>query len=61
MVAYFLGGVLLSAATSALYSVGHWPAVCALGAGTAAVGLIAWLASEQAMTGRLPLGADSSS
>lgn len=60
MVAYFLGGVVLSAATSALYSGGGWPAVCALGAGTAALGLIAWLVSEYAMTGRLPLGARSS-
>ena len=36
MVAYFSGGVALSAATSALYSSGGWEAVCALGAGTAA-------------------------
>jgi predicted MFS family arabinose efflux permease len=59
MVAYFLGGVVLSALTSALYSTGGWGAVCALGGATAALGLIAWLASEKAMTGRLPLGADS--
>jgi predicted MFS family arabinose efflux permease len=61
MVAYFMGGVVLSAATSALYENGGWPAVCALGAGTAAVGLLAWLATEYAMTGRLPLRADTSS
>jgi predicted MFS family arabinose efflux permease len=61
MVAYFMGGVVLSAATSALYSGGGWPAVCALGAGTAAVGLIAWLITEYAMTGSLPLGAERSS
>jgi predicted MFS family arabinose efflux permease len=59
MVAYFSGGVALSAATSALYSSGGWGAVCALGAGTAAVGLISWLVTERAMTGRLPIGADS--
>ena len=59
MVAYFLGGVALSAATSALYGVGGWGAVCALGAGTAAVGLAAWLITEYAMTGRLPLSANS--
>ena len=59
MVAYFSGGVALSAATSALYSSGGWEAVCALGAGTAAVGLIAWLVTERMMTGRLPIGADS--
>jgi hypothetical protein len=61
MVAYFSGGVVLSAATSALYAGGGWPAVCALGAGTAALGLIAWLLTEYAMTGRLPLGAERSS
>jgi predicted MFS family arabinose efflux permease len=59
MVAYFSGGVALSAATSALYSSGGWEAVCALGAGTAAAGLITWLVTERAMTGRLPIGADS--
>ncbi len=59
MVAYFSGGVALSAATSALYSSDGWGAVCALGAGTAAVGLITWLVTERVMTGRLPIGADS--
>ncbi len=59
MVAYFSGGVALSAATSALYSSGGWEAVCALGAATAGVGLITWLVTERAMTGRLPIGADS--
>jgi predicted MFS family arabinose efflux permease len=57
MVAYFLGGVALSAVTSALYSSGGWYAVCGLGAATAAFGLIAWLVSERVMTGRLPVGA----
>jgi predicted MFS family arabinose efflux permease len=61
MVAYFLGGVALSAATSALYGTGGWPAVCALGVGTAGVGLVAWLITEYAMTGRLPLGAHAGS
>jgi MFS family permease len=60
MVAYFSGGVALSATTSALYASGGWGAVCALGAGTAAVGLITWLVTERVMTGRLPIGADSS-
>jgi hypothetical protein len=59
MVAYFLGGVVLSAITSALYASGGWDEVCVLGAATAAVGLVAWLVSERAMTGRLPIGADS--
>ena len=59
MVAYFSGGVALSAATSALYASGGWAAVCALGAGTAALGLVTWLVNERVMTGRLPIGADS--
>ena len=59
MVAYFLGGVVLSAATSALYAAGGWGAVCVLGVTTAATGLLAWLITEYAMTGRLPLGADT--
>jgi predicted MFS family arabinose efflux permease len=61
MVAYFLGGVVLSAATSALYASAGWPAVCVLGVSTAAIGLITWLVSEHAMTGRLPLSAERSS
>lgn len=61
MVAYFLGGVALSAATSALYDADGWGAVCALGAATAALGFVAWLVTEYAMTGRLPLSAERSS
>ena len=49
MVAHFSGGVVLSAATSALYSSGGWEA-CALGAGIAAVGLITWLVTERVLT-----------
>ena len=56
MVAYFSGGVALSAATSALYSSGGWDAVCALGAATAAVGLVIWLVSERVMMRRLAVG-----
>jgi predicted MFS family arabinose efflux permease len=56
MVAYFMGGVALSAASTALYSAGGWGAVCALGAATAAVGLVSWLVTERVMTGRLPIG-----
>ena len=48
MVAYFLGGTVLSAATSALYAGAGWEAVCALGAGTSAVALAAWVATESA-------------
>jgi predicted MFS family arabinose efflux permease len=49
MVAYFLGGVALSALTSALYASGGWSSVCVLGAATATFGLIAWLLSERVM------------
>ena len=59
MVAYFLGGVVLSATTSALYASGGWYAVCVLGEATAAVGLVTWLVTERALSGRLPIGADS--
>jgi predicted MFS family arabinose efflux permease len=57
MVAYFMGGVILSAITSALYSSGGWGAVCVLGAATAAVGLLAWLVTERVMTGSIPIAA----
>jgi predicted MFS family arabinose efflux permease len=43
MVAYFVGGVSLSAATSGLYAVAGWGAVCGLGAGTAVVALAVWV------------------
>jgi predicted MFS family arabinose efflux permease len=42
MVAYFTGGTLLSSVTAALYAADGWGAVCALGAGTGAAGLLAW-------------------
>lgn len=42
MVAYFLGGVILSAITSQLYAADGWEAVCLLGAITAAIALVAW-------------------
>lgn len=58
MFAYFLGGVALSAATSALYGIGGWGAVCALGAATAALGLAAWLITEYALPRRVPVSAD---
>jgi predicted MFS family arabinose efflux permease len=57
MVAYFMGGVILSAITSALYSSGGWGAVCVLGAATAAIGLLAWLVTERVMTGSIPIAA----
>jgi predicted MFS family arabinose efflux permease len=46
MVAYFIGGVTLSALTAALYSTGGWTGVCILGAGTAALALAVWVAAE---------------
>jgi predicted MFS family arabinose efflux permease len=46
MVALFLGGATLSAATTALYATGGWSGVCILGAATAAVAVGVWLATE---------------
>jgi len=44
MVGYFGGGAAGSAAAALLYAAAGWPAVCALGAGLGALGLVAWLA-----------------
>jgi cyanate permease len=55
MVSYFLGGAVLSAATSALYAGAGWDGVCVLGAVTALLALVAWIvteASRRAKTGR---------
>jgi predicted MFS family arabinose efflux permease len=46
MVACFLGGTALSAATSALYASDGWEAVCGLGAAASLVALVAWVVSE---------------
>jgi predicted MFS family arabinose efflux permease len=46
MVAYFLGGALLSALTSSLYGSDGWGGVCVLGAATAALALGVWAATE---------------
>jgi predicted MFS family arabinose efflux permease len=46
MVAYFLGGTVLSAATSALFGAAGWSGVCGLGAATAALALGIWAISE---------------
>ncbi len=55
MVAYFLGGTALSAATSALYASDGWEAVCGLGAATSLVALAAWVVSALDRPGA-PLG-----
>jgi predicted MFS family arabinose efflux permease len=55
MVAYFLGGAVLSALTSVLYSSGGWSAVCILGAGTAGAALLIWLISDIALRRARPL------
>jgi len=47
MVAYFLGGVALSSVTGVLYASDGWGAVCILGAATAAVGLVTWIATAR--------------
>jgi predicted MFS family arabinose efflux permease len=46
MVACFLGGALLSAATSALYAGSGWNGVCVLGAAAALLALVAWIVTE---------------
>ncbi len=48
MVANFLGGALLSAATSALYASAGWGGVCVLGAATAAIALGVWIVAVRA-------------
>jgi predicted MFS family arabinose efflux permease len=55
MVAYFLGGAVLSALTSALYSSGGWSAVCLLGAGAAGAALLIWLISDFALRRATPV------
>lgn len=42
MVAYFLGGVAGSTGASIVWSAGGWDAVCLLGGGVSAVGLVSW-------------------
>jgi predicted MFS family arabinose efflux permease len=46
MVAYFLGGAVLSALTSTLYAADGWGGVCILGGATAALALAVWTATE---------------
>jgi hypothetical protein len=46
MVAYFLGGALLSALTSSLYAGDGWGGVCVLGAATAGLALGVWAVTE---------------
>jgi predicted MFS family arabinose efflux permease len=58
MVSYFLGGAVLSALTSTLYSTSGWGGVCVLGAATAGLALVIWaatatLARSRAGGGRL--------
>jgi predicted MFS family arabinose efflux permease len=43
MSAYFVGGVLCSSVTGALYAADGWPAVCGFGAAVSLFGLVAWL------------------
>ena len=50
MVAYFGGGAILSALTSALYASDGWAGVCVIGAATAALAVVVWAVT--ARTGR---------
>jgi predicted MFS family arabinose efflux permease len=54
MVAYFLGGAVLSAASSLVYSAAGWNGICALGAFTAAAALGFWLATNRRAPAALP-------
>jgi predicted MFS family arabinose efflux permease len=54
MVAYFLGGAVLSAAASLVYSAAGWNGICALGALTAAAALWFWLATNRRAAAALP-------
>ena len=47
MSAYFLGGIVCSAFTGALYAADGWGAVCALGAGVSLLALLAWAATAR--------------
>ncbi len=49
MVAFFLGGAVLSAVTSLLYASDGWGAVCVLGALTATAALVLWGVTETAL------------
>lgn len=53
MTFYFLGGMLGSAAASGVYSADGWRAVCALGAGFAALGLLGWLVQATRLAARI--------
>lgn len=46
MVAYFVGGALLSAITAALYASAGWAGVCVIGGATALAMLVAWGATR---------------
>jgi predicted MFS family arabinose efflux permease len=54
MVAYFLGGVVLSALTSSLYASDGWGGVCVLGAVTAGLALGIWTVTEAIARLRAP-------
>jgi predicted MFS family arabinose efflux permease len=57
MVAYFLGGTVLSALASSLYGSDGWSGVCVLGAATAGLALAVWAVTEA--LGRLrPAGSE---
>ena len=59
MVAYFLGGAILSAVTSALYASTGWAGVCVLGGATALLALLVWAATARVRrVGRGPAAAD---
>jgi cyanate permease len=53
MVAYFIGGAVLSAVTASLYGSDGWDGVCILGAVTALVALAVWVITETGLGSRV--------
>jgi predicted MFS family arabinose efflux permease len=54
MVAYFVGGATMSAATTVVYGAAGWNGVCVLGGLTAAAGAAIWLSAHRRVRARLP-------
>lgn len=60
MTAYFLGGVICSSVTGALYAADGWSAVCAFGGSVAAVGLLTWALTSHRIRGPEPVSSPRS-
>jgi predicted MFS family arabinose efflux permease len=56
MTSNFLCGAVASAGAAAVWSAGHWGAVCALGGGLSGLALLVWLAGRVRLVGDVPAG-----